>query len=79
MHPGGVHSYVLKKLSVIDPRKSRVVDLRFFGGLNAEETASVLQVSLRTVEREWILAKARYRSRALPKWLKSCLHRLHLR
>jgi RNA polymerase sigma factor (TIGR02999 family) len=48
----------LTKLATLDPRKSRIVELRFFGGLNAEETAAVLQISLRTVEREWRLAKA---------------------
>ncbi|HKE04185.1 MAG TPA: ECF-type sigma factor, partial [Blastocatellia bacterium] len=37
---------------------SQVVELRFFGGLSAEETAGVLKVSLRTVEREWSLARA---------------------
>lgn len=47
----------LKALADIDPRKSRVVELRFFGGLSAEETASVLRVSARTVLREWQLAK----------------------
>ncbi len=47
----------LKSLAEIDPRKSQVVELRFFGGLNAEETAEVLKVSLRTVEREWNSAR----------------------
>ncbi len=42
----------------IDPRKARVVELRFFGGLSVEETAEVLQVSLQTVMRDWKLAKA---------------------
>jgi len=48
----------LKSLAEIDPRKSQVVELRFFGGLSAEEIAGVLKVSLRTVEREWSLARA---------------------
>jgi len=48
----------LKSLAEIDPRKSQVVELRFFGGLSAEEIAEVLKVSLRTVEREWSLARA---------------------
>jgi RNA polymerase sigma factor (TIGR02999 family) len=48
----------LQTLSVIDPRKSRIVELRFFGGLTLEETAEVLKVSSRTVLREWDLAKA---------------------
>lgn len=47
----------LKALALIDQRKSRVVELRFFGGLNAEETAEVLQVSSKTVLREWQTAK----------------------
>jgi RNA polymerase sigma-70 factor, ECF subfamily len=42
----------LKSLAEIDRRKSQIVELRFFGGLRAEETAEVLKVSLRTVERE---------------------------
>jgi RNA polymerase sigma-70 factor, ECF subfamily len=48
----------LKGLEAIDPRKGRVVELRFFGGLSTEETAEVLKVSTRTVEREWSLAQA---------------------
>jgi RNA polymerase sigma factor (TIGR02999 family) len=44
-------------LSAVDPRKGKVVELRFFGGLNAEETAEVLQVSPQTVLRDWRLAK----------------------
>jgi len=48
----------LSALSAIDPRKGRVVELRFFGGLTAEETAEVLQVSPDTVLRDWRLAKS---------------------
>jgi RNA polymerase sigma factor (TIGR02999 family) len=48
----------LKSLAEIDPRKSRVVELRFFGGLSVEETAEVLGVSPQTVLRDWKLAKA---------------------
>ncbi|MBO0858718.1 MAG: sigma-70 family RNA polymerase sigma factor [Chloracidobacterium sp.] len=48
----------LEKLAEIDPRRSRVVELRFFGGLSVEETASVLQVSTDTVVRDWRVAKA---------------------
>jgi RNA polymerase sigma-70 factor, ECF subfamily len=48
----------LKALAVSDARKSRVVELRFFGGLSVEETAEVLQVSPDTVLRDWRLAKA---------------------
>lgn len=48
----------LKSLARIDPRKCQIVELKFFGGLSAEETADVLKLSLRTVEREWNLARA---------------------
>ena len=44
-------------LAAVDPRKSQVVELRFFGGLSAEETAEVLKVSPDTVLRDWKLAK----------------------
>ncbi len=54
----------LTSLAEIDPRKSRIVELRFFGGLSVEETAEVLKVSDRTVKREWRLAKE-WLSRAL--------------
>jgi RNA polymerase sigma factor (TIGR02999 family) len=49
---------VLTRLAAIDPRKSRIVELRFFGGLSVEETADVLAISSRTVKREWSLAQA---------------------
>jgi RNA polymerase sigma factor (TIGR02999 family) len=48
----------LKVLETMNPRKSRVVELRFFGGLSVEETASVLNVSPDTIMRDWKLAKA---------------------
>ena len=48
----------LKTLAAVDERKSRVIELRFFGGLSVEETASVLSVSPETVMRDWKLAKA---------------------
>ena len=48
----------LKVLAEIDPRKSRIVELRFFGGLKVEEIAEVLKVSSITVLREWKKAKA---------------------
>ncbi len=48
----------LEALMKVDERKSRVVELRFFGGLSVEETASVLKVSPETVMRDWKLAKA---------------------
>ena len=47
----------LKALESVDSRKSQVVELRFFGGLTAEETAEVLDVSPDTVLRDWKLAK----------------------
>ncbi|MEW6213327.1 MAG: sigma-70 family RNA polymerase sigma factor [Acidobacteriota bacterium] len=47
----------LKSLAEVDPRKSRIVELRFFGGLSVEETAEVLKVSSITVIREWNKAK----------------------
>jgi len=47
----------LKALAELDRRKSRVVELRFFGGLNIEETAEILGVSAVTVMRDWRLAK----------------------
>ena len=48
----------LEALAKFDERKSRVVELRFFGGLSVEETASMLRVSPDTVMRDWRLAKA---------------------
>ena len=48
----------LKLLASIDPRRSWVVELRFFGGLSVEETAEVLKVSPETVMHDWKLAKA---------------------
>jgi len=48
----------LESLSKFDSRKSRIVELRFFGGLSVEETAEVLKISARTVMREWGLAQA---------------------
>ena len=47
----------LEALAKFDDRKSRVIELRFFGGLTVEETASVLKVSPDTVMRDWRLAK----------------------
>jgi RNA polymerase sigma-70 factor (ECF subfamily) len=48
----------LTRLSGIDPRQARVVELRFFAGLTDEEIASLLGVSLRTVKRDWAAAKS---------------------
>ena len=47
----------LEALARIDPRKSQVVELRYFGGLSVEETAEVLKVSEQTVMRDWKVAK----------------------
>jgi RNA polymerase sigma factor (TIGR02999 family) len=48
----------MNTLAQLDPRKAQVVEMRFFGGLNVEETADVLKVSPATVMRDWISAKA---------------------
>jgi len=48
----------LEKLEVLDPRLARLVDLRFFGGMSAEETAEALEISLATVKRDWLKARA---------------------
>jgi len=48
----------LNRLAMVDPRKSRVVELRFFGGMSEEEVADVLNVVPRTVRRDWNFAKA---------------------
>jgi RNA polymerase sigma factor (TIGR02999 family) len=48
----------LERLAAQDPRKSQIVELRYFGGLTVEETAEFLKLSQRTVEREWNMAKA---------------------
>jgi RNA polymerase sigma-70 factor, ECF subfamily len=47
----------LNELAKIDPRKSRIVELRYFGGLSVEETAEVIKVSAVTVTREWNKAR----------------------
>jgi len=48
----------LEKLTELDARKGRIIELRFFGGLNLEETAEVMGISSPTVQREWRTAKA---------------------
>jgi RNA polymerase sigma factor (sigma-70 family) len=47
----------LTTLAAIDERKSQVVEMRYFGGLSIEETAEALGVSVRTVKRDWTMAK----------------------
>ncbi|MDP9100057.1 MAG: sigma-70 family RNA polymerase sigma factor [Verrucomicrobiota bacterium] len=56
----------LKDLLALDPRQSQIVELRFFGGLTNEEVGEVLQVSPRTVKREWRMAKAWLRRELMP-------------
>jgi len=48
----------LKRLAVRDARQSRIVEMRFFGGLSIDETSEVLKVSPATVKREWTVARA---------------------
>ena len=48
----------LKSLAAIDPRKSQIVELRYFGGLSVKETAEILKISPRKLAREWNLARA---------------------
>lgn len=55
----------LESLAMLDPRKARVVELKYFGGLNHDEIAEVLKISAITVRRDWIFAKA---------WLHNELH-----
>jgi DNA-directed RNA polymerase specialized sigma24 family protein len=47
----------MKRLAAVDDRKSRVVEMRFFGGLTVQESAEVLKVSQDTVMRDWKMAK----------------------
>ena len=60
--PRGIEVLALDKaldaLAGMDPRKSRVVELRYFGGLSIEETAEVLGVSIDTAKRDWRMARA---------------------
>ena len=56
----------LSRLSTWDERQSQIVELRFFGGLTEDEVASMLNISVRTVRREWAMARA---------WLQSQLER----
>ena len=60
--PGGAELIALdgalERLFLVDPRKGRIVELRFFGGLTEDETAEILGVSPATVRRDWRIAKA---------------------
>jgi RNA polymerase sigma factor (TIGR02999 family) len=48
----------LDRLTELDPRQAKVVELRYFGGLTVEEAAEVLAVSPKTVKRDWSVARA---------------------
>ena len=48
----------LETLARLDPRKAKVIEMRFFGGLSVEETAEVLRISPETVMRDWKMARA---------------------
>jgi RNA polymerase sigma factor (TIGR02999 family) len=48
----------LETLAAFDPRKAQVVEMRFFGGLTAEESAAVLGISVQSIHRDWSLAKS---------------------
>lgn len=48
----------LERLAKLDPRQSKIVELRFFGGLTVEQTAEMLGISAKTVKRDWSMAKA---------------------
>jgi RNA polymerase sigma factor (sigma-70 family) len=48
----------LNALAEVDPRKAKVIELRFFGGLSVEETAEVLKISAQSVMRDWRMARA---------------------
>lgn len=54
----------LQRLAAVDVRLARVVECRYFGGLSEEDTAAALGVSLRTVQRDWLKARA---------WLRAAL------
>ena len=56
----------LIRLETLDQRQARVVELRYFGGLNIEETAEVLEISPATVKREWNMARAWLRAELDP-------------
>ena len=58
---------VLKRLEQIDPRASRVVELRWFVGLSVEEVSHILEISEKTVRRDWNFAKAWLQTELDPK------------
>jgi RNA polymerase sigma-70 factor, ECF subfamily len=56
----------LSRLAALDPQQARVVELRYFAGLTVEETAEILDISDRTVKREWAMAAAWLSSQLFP-------------
>jgi len=58
---------VLARLSELDPRQARVVELRYFGGLSVEETAEALGMAVRTVQLDWATAKGWMKSQLSPR------------
>jgi RNA polymerase sigma factor (TIGR02999 family) len=56
----------LTRLEKIDPPQSQIVELRYFGGLTLEETATVTGISLASVKREWVMARAWLRRELAP-------------
>lgn len=66
----------LQDLETFDPRQSRIVELRFFGGLTNEEIGEVLAISSRTIKREWRLAKAWLRREIMSERRCACRCRL---
>jgi len=58
-------NHALAELETIDPFQSRIVELRYFGGLSVPETAEVERVSVSTVKREWVMAKTWIRRRLM--------------
>ena len=57
MHNRALHD-ALERLAVLDPDQAKVVELRYFGGMNIDETAEALDISAATVKREWAVARA---------------------
>jgi len=57
---------ILARLSELDSRQARVVELRYFGGLTVEETAEAMGIATRTVKLDWAMAKAWMQSRLSP-------------
>jgi RNA polymerase sigma-70 factor, ECF subfamily len=56
----------LEQLASLDPRQARIVELRFFAGLSVEETAEILNLSPKTIKREWALARAWFQQQLAP-------------